>query len=137
MYHLHPTLAADTFYLGRLTLCDVLLMNNSSYPWLILVPRRAAIREIYELDPDDQALFSQESNEAAQKLAAYTKADKMNVAALGNMVPQLHLHIIARYTTDAAWPQPIWLNPAPTPYDPEKKQQLITALRTLLGIQES
>lgn len=90
MYQLHPVLANDTFYVGKLSLCDVLLMNDSRYPWLILVPRLSDIREIYELSAQDQQQFWQESSWVAEKLAAYTQADKMNVAALGNMVPQLH-----------------------------------------------
>lgn len=132
MYHLHPTLAADTIYLGHLTLCDVLLMNDSHYPWLILVPRRADIREIYELSEHDQQQLLQESSFVAKTMAAFSQADKINMAALGNMVPQLHLHIIARHTTDAAWPQPVWGKVPVKPYTEQQQQALTIHLSHLL-----
>ncbi|HHU94658.1 MAG TPA: HIT domain-containing protein [Alcaligenaceae bacterium] len=133
MYQLHPVLANDTFYVGKLSLCDVLLMNDSRYPWLILVPRLSDIREIYELSAQDQQQFWQESSWVAEKLAAYTQADKMNVAALGNMVPQLHQHIIARHTTDAAWPQPVWGGTARA-YEKSEKDRLLVELRQELQL---
>ncbi len=134
MFALHPTLQADTFFIGQLKLCDVLLNNNSSYLWLVLVPRRAAIREIYQLNPADQQQLTIESSLISQRLADYSQATKMNLAAFGNQVPQLHLHIIARHEHDPAWPQPAWINLQSNPYDKEKAQALIQELRVVLGL---
>lgn len=134
MYHLHPTLAADTVHLGQLTLCDVLLMNNSNYTWLILVPRRADIKEIYELSEKDQHLMLKEMNHVAAQLATYTKAHKINMAAIGNQVEQLHLHIVARHRYDALWPKPIWGNTTPNPYSLQQQQELMLDLRALLAL---
>ena len=134
MFALHPTLQADTFFIGQLELCDVLLNNNSSYLWLVLVPRRAAIREIYQLNPADQQQLTIESSLISQRLADYSQATKMNLAAFGNQVPQLHLHIIARHEHDPAWPQPAWINLQSNPYDKEKAQALIQELRVVLGL---
>lgn len=134
MFELHPTLAADTFFVGSLELCDVLLNNNSSYSWLVLVPRREHTHEIHELSPTDQQRLTQETSWVSQQLAQHSDAIKMNIAAFGNQVPQLHVHIIARHTTDPAWPQPVWLNLQPTPYDNKKAQDLIQALRLRLKL---
>nr|WP_237332965.1 HIT domain-containing protein [Zobellella iuensis] len=105
---MHPQLAADCQVLGELPLSLVLLANDSRYPWLILVPRRAEIRDIHRLSEDDQLQLLRESCALARLMETELAADKMNIAALGNMVPQLHLHHVARFTTDAAWPAPIW-----------------------------
>ncbi len=108
MYKLHRQLKQDTFYLGHLKLCDVLLMNDARYPWVILVPRRENITEVFQLSDADQYLLSTESAFVAKQLSSLVVADKMNVAALGNIVSQLHIHHVARYETDEAWPAPIW-----------------------------
>lgn len=108
MYELHRQLKQDTFYLGHLKLCDVLLMNDARYPWVILVPRRENITEVFQLSDADQYLLSTESAFVAKQLSSLVVADKMNVAALGNIVSQLHIHHVARYETDEAWPAPIW-----------------------------
>lgn len=108
MFALHPQLRKDSWLLADLPLSSLLLSRDAGYPWLILVPRRAGIREIFELsEPDQQALW-QESAQVARLLQAAFSPDKLNIAALGNMVPQLHLHHIARFETDAAWPAPVW-----------------------------
>lgn len=107
-FQLHPRLLQDTFLLGRFELSRLLLMNDSSYPWFILVPERADIGEIYQLNPDERLQLQIESCLLAERLAEIYKADKMNIAALGNMVPQLHIHHVVRYRTDKAWPAPIW-----------------------------
>lgn len=107
-FTLHPRLEADTASVKEQALCRVLLMNCTNFPWLVLVPRVENIREIYELSPQDYLQCMQDVRSVTQKLAAYTKADKMNVATLGNMVPQLHIHIIARFKNDSAWPNPVW-----------------------------
>ena len=128
MFALDPRLHADTILLGRLPLSLLLLMNDRTYPWLILVPRRAAIREIYELDATDQQQLLRESSQLAAALAACFHPDKLNIAALGNVVPQLHLHHVVRYRHDPAWPAPVWGKAPPVPYPAEE----VTALRIRL-----
>ncbi len=108
MFELDPRLEADTHMLGDFPLCRLLLMNDANYPWFILVPRRAGVREIFELSIDDQHALLQESSFLAERLQTVFGADKINIAALGNQVPQLHLHHIVRYENDAAWPGPVW-----------------------------
>lgn len=108
MFSLHPRLAADTLLLGDFPLSRCLLMNDMHYPWLILVPQREGVREIFELAPDDQQQLLRESSWLSERLARHFNADKINIGALGNMVPQLHLHHIVRYQNDAAWPAPVW-----------------------------
>ena len=129
VFDLHPQLASDSILLGRFPLSRLLLMNESRYPWLILVPERADIREIFELDNADQQQLMLESCLLAEHLKRKFAADKMNVAAIGNLVPQLHLHHVVRYHTDAAWPAPVWGRFPPEPYSPE-------ALEERLGILE-
>lgn len=107
-FSLHPALKRDCIQLGSLTLCQVLLMNDNQFPWLILVPERTNISEIYQLSSTDQQQLISESSYIAKKLASLYEADKMNIAALGNIVPQLHIHHVVRYETDKAWPTPIW-----------------------------
>ena len=108
MFLLHPQLAQDSIVMGDFPLCRMLLMNDASYPWLILVPRRPAIREIFELSAADQLQLLKESSHLAEVLHRVFQADKLNIAALGNMVPQLHIHHIVRYRSDRAWPRPVW-----------------------------
>jgi len=107
-FTLHPTLKKDCIELGSLKLCRVLLMNDSQFPWVILVPMRENITEIHQLSSDDQQQLMRESCHIAEQLTAIFEADKMNIAALGNIVPQLHIHHVVRYKTDLAWPAPIW-----------------------------
>lgn len=108
MFELHERLAADTVTITDWPLCRILLMNDATYPWLILVPRRHGVTEMHELDPSDRATLMEEITEASRRLHHHANADKMNVAALGNVVPQLHVHVIARFVGDAAWPKPVW-----------------------------
>lgn len=129
---LHPQLANDTFFITDLPLCRVLLMNESRYPWLILVPRRAEIREIYELTPEDRQQFWQESDQVSRALVALFQPDKLNIAALGNVVPQLHIHHIARFTQDEAWPTPVWGRFSPKPYSEPAAQDLSQSILKLL-----
>jgi diadenosine tetraphosphate (Ap4A) HIT family hydrolase len=109
-FALDPRLAADTRPVASLPLCDVLLMNDARYPWLILVPRRAGLVEIADLRDDEQAMLWQEVNRAAAALRAVAPCDKLNLGALGNIVRQLHVHVVARVEGDAAWPGPVWGN---------------------------
>ncbi len=108
MFKLHPRLAQDTSVIGDFPLCRLLLMNDANYPWFILVPRRAEIQEVFELEQQDQKQLLKESSHLSQVLSKIFQADKLNIAALGNIVPQLHIHHIVRYQTDQAWPNPVW-----------------------------
>lgn len=128
MFSLDPRLQNDTIELGSFPLSLLLLMNDCTYPWLILVPQRAGIREIYQLDPADQCQLLRESSELAAALAAQFQPDKLNIAALGNVVPQLHLHHVVRYRSDPAWPAPVWGKTPPTAYLPEQIAWLRAAL---------
>ena len=123
MFELHPRLARDTFVIGDFPLSRLLLMNDASYPWFILVPRRADIVEIFELRHDDQLQLLKESSQLSMVLSRVFEADKLNIAALGNMVPQLHIHHIVRYRSDQAWPQPVWGRFPAQPYSKRALQE--------------
>jgi diadenosine tetraphosphate (Ap4A) HIT family hydrolase len=107
----------------------VLVIKDANYPWLLLVPRRAEVTEIIDLDEVAQAQLMTEINRVARALKDVTTCDKLNIAALGNAVPQLHVHIIARRTTDAAWPRPVWGVVGAVPHDAQEVQAFISALR--------
>ena len=128
-FELHPRLRQDTFSLGRFELCRVLLMNESRYAWLILVPERPAVREIFELSAEDQARLIQESSLIAGQLQRVFNADKLNVAAIGNLVPQLHLHHVVRFRDDPAWPAPVWGRFEPKAYTTASLSRLIQQLK--------
>jgi diadenosine tetraphosphate (Ap4A) HIT family hydrolase len=115
-FTLHPTLARDTVAVARLPLCRVLLMNDRRFPWLILVPEREGIREIHQLPPADRAALIEEIAHGSSVLERLFHPDKLNVGALGNVVPQLHVHIVARAAGDPAWPGPVWGSGAAEPY---------------------
>ena len=133
-WELHPQLEHDTLFLGDLPQSRVLLSKDANYPWLVLVPRRAALVEVTDLAPAEQMQLTMEINRAARALKDVTACDKLNIATLGNMVPQLHIHIIARRTTDPAWPQPIWGKVPPRDYEAAALDRLMTALRPQVGI---
>jgi len=107
---IHPRLAADAIELGQWPLCRLLLMNDGRFPWLILVPARRDTREIYDLAAPDRILLIEEIAQASALMQKAFRADKMNVAALGNQVPQLHIHVIARFLGDPAWPNRVWVH---------------------------
>jgi diadenosine tetraphosphate (Ap4A) HIT family hydrolase len=115
-FALHPTLARDTVEVTRLPLCRALLMNDRRFPWLVLVPERAAVREIHELSPADRTALVEEIARASEALERLFHPDKLNVGALGNIVPQLHVHVVARAAGDPAWPGPVWGSGAAVPY---------------------
>lgn len=133
MFALHPQLEKDTFNLGRFSLCLLLLMNDSNYPWFILVPQRDNIREIHELDDADRIQLLHESTLLSRALTRAFAPDKLNIAALGNQVPQLHLHHIVRYTRDPAWPAPIWGKLPARPYYSAESVKLARLLTPMLG----
>jgi diadenosine tetraphosphate (Ap4A) HIT family hydrolase len=130
-FQLHPQLAADTLPVGCMQLSTTLLMNDRRFPWLILVPRLAGATELVDLSPDHQAQLLTEINIAAHALKTLFTPDKLNIAALGNVTPQLHVHIIARFHGDAAWPRPVWGVGQAETYDSQAAQSLV---RKLSGI---
>lgn len=132
-FSLHPRLAADTTVLGDLPLSRVLLSKESLGPWLILVPRKEDLREIHHLPEQEQQQLMRESSAVAAILESDYKADKINVGALGNLVPQLHVHHIARFEGDIAWPGPIWGNTDGTQRSEDLQQALAEELRAELS----
>lgn len=116
MLILHPTLARDTVEVARLPLCRVLLMKDRRFPWLILVPEREEIREIHELSSEDRSQLIEEIAQAGEVLERLFCPAKLNVGALGNIVPQLHVHVVARFENDSAWPGPVWGSGPALPY---------------------
>jgi len=129
---LHPQLEKDCFVIGRLPLCALLLMNDSNYPWFILVPQRQGISEIHQLSEADQQQLMRESSQLAAGIEKEFGADKINIAALGNMVSQLHIHHIVRYKSDPAWPAPVWGRFPAKAYDENKAAEISARLRLLL-----
>lgn len=133
MYELHAQLAKDTIQIGQFELCDVLLMNDDRYPWVILVPRKGNTREIHQLSEAEQQRLLQESSFVSQAMTQLFSAHKMNIAALGNMVEQLHLHHVARFSTDFAWPKPVWGIGDATPYSEVAAKAMLSQLKRVLG----
>ncbi|EMP55640.1 histidine triad (HIT) protein [Marinobacter santoriniensis NKSG1] len=129
---IHERLAADTILLGHSRLCEVRLMNESTWPWVLLVPASPDIREIYELSEEQQLRLMMESSRLSRGMMDAFSGDKMNVAALGNMVPQLHIHHIVRYCSDPAWPGPVWGTRAPTPYTPDELDRFRARMSPIL-----
>ncbi len=132
MFQLHPQLRQDCEYLGCFTLCHVLWMRDANYPWAILVPDREAVCEIHELSTEDQAQLMRESCCLSRVLAERFEAHKMNLGALGNLVPQLHIHHVVRYRTDPAWPSPVWGRVPPRAYDPQTLAEICAGLKQAL-----
>ena len=134
---LHTQLANDCFELANFPLCKLLLCNDSAYPWFILVPKVNDISEIYQLDWQQQQQLLNESSMLSELLMQEFGGDKMNVAALGNVVEQLHVHHVVRYKTDASWPKPIWGQQQLTPYSDEElgslKEKLLPKVLTILA----
>ncbi len=133
-WSLHEQLARDTAAIGDLPLARVLLMNDANYPWLILVPRRAGAVEILDLSELEQAQLMGEIARSAHVLKQTTNCDKLNIAAIGNVVPQLHIHIVARRRDDATWPRPVWGAAPPAHYDSAAQRRLIDAMRRQLPL---
>lgn len=138
MFELHPQLAQDCIPISRLKLSRVLLMNDANYPWCILVPERPNITEIYQLSQPERCQLGEESAFLAEAMAQAFAADKMNVASLGNSVPQLHVHHIVRRTNDPAWPGPVWGKLPAKPYTEAESMRVIALLEEafdqLLGL---
>lgn len=132
MADLHPQLQADCRVIGRFPLCRVLLMEDATYPWFILVPDRPNISEIYHLSGEDQLQLMRESSILAKKLMTLFKGEKLNIAALGNVVPQLHIHHVVRFKDDAAWPAPVWGKAPAKPYSEEALKATIDRVTAAL-----
>ena len=132
MFFLDKVLEQDTFAIGQFPLCQVLLMNDARYPWVILVPKRQDITEIYQLDNDDQQQLMIESSFVSKQLAEIVNADKMNIAALGNVVSQLHIHHVARFKDDETWPDPIWGKGQAVPYQQQESEAVYQQLKAVL-----
>lgn len=129
---LHPQLDADTHPLARWPLCDLRLMDDANHPWLILVPRVADAVELIDLDAAAQASLMAEITRACRVLQSACRPDKLNVAALGNAVPQLHVHVIARYRQDIAWPRPVWGVANARPYAPDVLAETVARLHAAI-----
>ena len=124
-FELHPRLAADTVFVADWKLSRVLLMNDARYPWLILVPRRTGATEIFDLNPEDREMLVAEIALASERLKHFAHAAKINIGALGNLVPQLHIHVVARNPGDAAWPGPVWGQGTPQTYASDALETLV------------
>ena len=132
-FELDARLAGDALVVGDLALCRVLLMRDSRFAWLILVPRRADRVEVSDLTEDDRALLWREVDAAGGALRAVAPCDKLNIGALGNIVRQLHVHVVARREGDAAWPGPVWGSGRSEPYAEGQAERLIDAIRQRLA----
>lgn len=132
-FQLDSRLVQDCMVLGDFPLCRLLLMNDSTFPWFILVPRVAGIEEVYQLDEGQQLQLTRESSLLSRKLQGLFSADKMNVAALGNIVRQLHVHHVVRYCGDPAWPAPVWGKLPAQAYQEADCKRMVERLRSVLG----
>jgi len=131
-FNLHPQLVKDCIVIADLPLCRVLLCNDSAYPWFILVPRIADVSDIYQLEWQHQQQFLNESSLLSEILMNEFHGDKMNVAALGNVVPQLHIHHVVRFKNDSCWPKPIWGQQPLNPYSAKKIENIKSRIQLKL-----
>jgi diadenosine tetraphosphate (Ap4A) HIT family hydrolase len=131
-YELHPQLAADSHPVVAFPLSELRLMDDSNYPWLVLVPRVIDAREMIDLDAAQRRQLTDEIDHASRLLRDAFTPFKLNIAALGNLVPQLHIHVIARFEQDPAWPAPVWGRVAARPYTPEALVERINQLNDCL-----
>ncbi|ASG00301.1 HIT domain-containing protein [Vibrio anguillarum] len=133
-FELHPQLAKDTSVIGEFPLCLALLHKDNSVPWVILVPKRANLKELHHLSMQDQQQFLYESQAVSQALEATFCPDKLNLGTLGNMVPQLHIHHIARFKNDVAWPGPLWGNTQGVMRAEQEQQEILTRIQNVLSL---
>ena len=134
MFKLDPQLKKDCIVIASLPLCEFLLMNDRQYPWFILVPRRAGLRELVELTGEESSQLWRESTAVAQLLLKEFGAEKLNIATLGNIVAQLHIHHIARFAADPAWPDPVWGKLPRLPYADNGVDQIIQRVKSRLSV---
>lgn len=133
MFQLHERLLADTVLVAEFTLSLVLLSKDANYPWIILVPKRHSIQEVYQLDIEDRQQLLHESCVVAETMTALFRPDKLNIATIGNMVPQLHMHHVARFSNDGAWPRPVWGAQPAASYNKDKLASLVLELQAALS----
>lgn len=133
-FDLDPRIESSTFPAGDLTLCRLCLMNDARFPWIILIPRRARLLEFLDLSPTERAIVMEEMTSVSRALKDLTKAEKMNVAAIGNIVPQLHIHVVARFASDAAWPGPVWGHGKAEAYAPGAAEALLAGFSAKMGM---
>jgi diadenosine tetraphosphate (Ap4A) HIT family hydrolase len=131
-FHLDPRIAADSDEICDLTLCQARLHHDARYPWLLLIPRRAGVSELFDLAPADRAVLAEEAAAAGQVLKDVTRCDKINIGSLGNVVSQLHVHVTARFQDDPAWPRAAWGYGQPHQYDQAARDALLQVLRNRL-----
>ena len=129
-----PRLTAESFPLGELSLCEVLLYDDSRFPWLVLVPQKENLVEIVDLGDHERIALMDDITDACRALKEITNCHKLNVAALGNVVPQLHVHVIARSRRDPAWPRPVWGHAAAVPYTDKAAGEVLSRLRRRLWL---
>lgn len=135
-FHLHPQLEKDCISIGRLTLCRLLLMNDKQFPWVILVPEIEGITEIFQLNKQQRSLLIEESSYLSERLKTLYKAEKINIAAIGNLVPQLHVHHVVRYHSDKAWPAPVWGKFPAIPYSGQELTDTVCLISDTLGLND-
>ena len=136
-FSLDARLEANTFQVTELSLCRVLLMNDNRYPWFILVPRRGDVCEFHHLAQEDRSQLMREITQVSETLEKSLRPDKINVGALGNIVNQLHIHVLGRFVGDFAWPGPVWGMGEPAAYDYRKAARLVKEFRGSLGVSSS
>jgi diadenosine tetraphosphate (Ap4A) HIT family hydrolase len=127
---LHPRLEADTHFVTDWPLSRVVLMNDARYPWLVLVPRRAGLVELTDLEENERALLMEEMARAGNLLRGIPYVTKLNFGTLGNLVPQLHIHVVGRYVGDPAWPGPVWGHSVATAYEPQALDAILALVRS-------
>ena len=132
-FGINPRLEGDSLFVADLPLCAVRLMKDANYPWLMLIPRRGDLIEIIDLPEEDQLQLMREIAKVSEILKAATDCEKINVASIGNMVSQLHVHVVARFQDDAAWPAPVWGAVPPLAYESNKAERLINTLQDALN----
>ena len=131
---LNPRLARDTVGLGPSVLSAVRLVRDARYPWILLIPRRPRLREFTDLEDNEQALLLEEIRRCCELFTALHKPTKINIAMIGNIVPQLHVHVIARFRGDPTWPRPVWGVGEPTPYSAEELKARVARYKQFLGV---
>lgn len=132
-FKLHPQLAADSYLIAKWALCEVRLIKDANYPWLVLVPQKPDLKDFDDLSPADMVTAGEEVRQASKVLRNLYQPDKLNVASLGNQVPQLHIHVIARFEGDVAWPKPIWGVVPAKPYSGEEDDRVVTLKEAFAG----
>ena len=136
VFHLHPRLEADTHLIANLTLCQLRLMNDARFPWSVLVPQRSDLVGVHELTPHDQKQLIEESSLVSRLFSRLYQPDRINVGALGNLVPQLHWHVVARHSQDPCWPGPVWGCGETRPYETVELEARLQQIATALAEEE-